>query len=126
MRIFVPAMLLVAAVIHLLPVSGVLGADRLTALYGVPMDDPNLEILMRHRAVLFGLLASFLFAAAFSPRLRGMAFGAGFVSVVSFLYLAASADGHNPLIGRVLTADVIALACLAAGFAAWLRERRGG
>jgi len=59
MRLLISAMLIVVGVIHLLPLSGVLGSARLGALYGVPIDDPNLEILMRHRAVLFGLLGGY-------------------------------------------------------------------
>jgi len=49
MRYFVSAMLLIAAIIHLLPIAGVLGSERLAALYGLPFDDPNLLILMRTR-----------------------------------------------------------------------------
>ena len=60
MRYLASAMLVVVAVIHLLPVSGVLGSERLAALYGLPFNEPNLAILMRHRAVLFGLLAQVL------------------------------------------------------------------
>ena len=60
MRHLISAMLLVVAAIHLLPVTGVLGGDKLTALYGLRFNDPNLFILMRHRAVLFGLLGLFM------------------------------------------------------------------
>lgn len=126
MRWFISAMLLVVAVIHLLPLSGVLGSGRLSALYGLSFDEPNLAILMRHRAVLFGMLGVFLAAAAFVPSLQAMAFGAGFVSVIAFLVLALATGGYNDQIGRVVTADVLALVCLTAGFAAWLVVRRGG
>lgn len=112
MRTLVSAMLLVVAGIHLLPLSGVLGAARLTALYGLPVDEPNLAILMRHRAVLFGMLGSFLAYAAFSPRLQVAAVGAGFVSVASFLWLAWSVGGYNAQLSRVFVADVVALVCL--------------
>jgi hypothetical protein len=64
MRFILPAMLLIVGIIHLLPLSGVLSAHRLQILYGIVIEDPNLEILMRHRAVLFGLLGAFLIAAA--------------------------------------------------------------
>lgn len=125
MRYLVSAMLVVVGVIHLLPLSGVLGAERLTALYGLPFHEPNLAILMRHRAVLFGLLGLFLVVAAFWPPLQPLAFVAGFASVLSFLWLAAATGGYNAQLARVFTADVLALVCLLVGAAAlgWLRLR---
>ena len=87
-RYVVTIMLVVVAVIHLLPLSGVLGSERLSTLYGISFDEPNLAILMRHRAVLFGLLGLFLLFAAFRPAFQLLAFTAGFVSVLSFLWLA--------------------------------------
>jgi len=119
MQYVASAALLVAAVIHLLPLQGVLGSDRLASLYGaLPFDDPNLAILMRHRAVLFGLLGAFLLFAAFRPALQTLAFIAGLVSVISYLWLAWSIGGHNALLARVVVADIVALVCLAAGAAA--------
>jgi hypothetical protein len=70
MRFILPAMLLIVGIIHLLPLSGVLSAHRLQTLYGIAVEDPNLEMLMRHRAVLLGLLGAFLIAAAFIPSLQ--------------------------------------------------------
>lgn len=108
-------MLVVVALIHLLPLSGVLGAERLTALYGIPFEEPNITILMRHRAVLFGLLGCFLLFAAFKPAFQRMALIAGFVSVASFLAIAWSTGGYNSAIERVCTADLVALLCLVVG-----------
>jgi len=126
MRYLISAMLVVVAIIHLLPLPGVLGPERLTALYGLSFDEPNLAILMRHRAVLFGLLGIFFLIAAFRPELQPIAFAGGFVSVLSFLYLAWSAGGHNAQVGRVAAADVLALLCLVVGAAAlfYLRGKR--
>lgn len=124
MQYVVSASLLVAAVIHLLPLQGVLGSDRLVSLYGaLPFDEPNLAILMRHRAVLFGLLGAFLLFAAFRPALQTLAFIAGFVSVISYMWLVWSVGGHNALLARVFAVDVVALICLTAGAAAqaWLQ-----
>lgn len=122
-HLVVTVALLVAAVIHLLPVVGVLGSTRLEALYGLPVTDPNLAILMRHRAVLFGLLGAFLAIAAFRPALQGSAFVAGFVSVLSFLGLAWSTGGYNALVGRVVIADIVALLGLLIGLVAFLSKR---
>lgn len=86
----VTGLLVLVGIIHLLPVSGVLGVERLAALYGVSLGEPNLEILMRHHAVLFGLLGLFLLYAAFQSSLQSLAIAAGFVSVASFIVIAWS------------------------------------
>jgi hypothetical protein len=114
----ISAMLVIVAIIHLLPLSGLLGAEKLNALYGTAIDDPDLEILMRHRAVLFGLLGVFILVAAFRPELQVMALVAGFVSVLSFLWLAWSVGDYNSQIVRVVLADGVAMACLIVAAAA--------
>ena len=119
MRFIVPAMLVAVGIIHILPLSGVLSATRLFDLYGISFDDPNLEILMRHRAVLFGLLGIFLLSSAFLPSLQLAALITGFVSVVSFLYLAYSVGGYNDQVNRIVTADKAALVCLLVGSIAY-------
>ena len=123
MRYLVSASLILAGIIHLLPLSGLLGAERLAALYGLDFSEPSLAILMRHRAVLFGLLGAFLMFAAFRPSLQPLAFIAAFVSVVSFLLLAWSSGGYNAQIGRVMTADLVALVALVSGAAANVLNR---
>lgn len=124
-RYLVSAMLIVVGVIHLLPTAGVLGAERLAALYGLSFSEPSLIILMRHRAVLFGLLGLFLVFAAFRRSMQPVAFIAGFVSVISFLWLAWSVGGYNEQVGRVVTADIVALGCLLVGAAAYAYLQAG-
>ncbi len=118
------AMLAVVGLIHLLPLAGALGRERIAALYGLPITDPSLAILMRHRAVLFGLLGAFLLYAVFRRGWQTVAYVAAFVSVVSFLWIALSTGGYNPSIARVVTIDWIALACLVAGVAAAVIAKR--
>ena len=113
MRYLISAMLVIVAIIHLLPLPGVLGSERLAALYGLSFDEPNLAILMRHRAVLFGIVGVLALVAAVRPALQPLAFVVAFVSIVSFLWLAWSTGGYNARVGRVVTADVVALVCLA-------------
>ena len=125
MRHLVSSMLVIVAIIHLLPLSGVIGSERLASLYGISFDEPNIAILMRHRAVLFGLLGLFMLVAAFKPSFQVAAFVIGFVSVVSFLWLAFSVGGYNAAVGRIVTADIVALACLIVGAAAYAYARHG-
>ena len=119
----VTGLLVLVGIIHLLPVSGVLGVERLAVLYGVSLSEPNIEILMRHRAVLFGLLGLFLVYAAFQPSLKPLAIIAGFVSVVSFIAIAWSVGGYNDALRKVVIADIIAIVALIAAGAIHLISR---
>ena len=108
----ISGLLIVAGIIHLLPLSGVLGAERLALLYGLSFQEPNLLLLMRSRALLFGLLGAFMIYAALRPALQPLALFGGLVSVLGFLLLAWSGPGYNEALRRVLIADWLALGCL--------------
>ena len=98
---------------NLAPVSGVASAERLRALYGVSLADPNLLILLRHRALLFGIVGGLLLAAAFHLPLRPVALAAGLVSMLSFVVLAHAVGGFNAELARVVRIDVGASLLLA-------------
>jgi hypothetical protein len=110
--------LVAAGLIHVMPLAGVLGADKLAALYGIPIGGPDLAILMRHRAVLFGLVGALCFAGALHQPLQWAALLIALASVLAFLALAWGTGGYNAAIARVVTADVIALVFLVPGIAA--------
>lgn len=117
------ALLILVGIIHLLPITGVLGVDRLASLCGLAFDDPSLVILMRHRAILFGLLGALLVAAAFAPSLQPAALLGGLVSVLSFLWLAWSSPTYNEALRKVVIADWIALAALSIATLLYLLRR---
>lgn len=113
MYLFTAAVLLVTGVVHLLPLTGVTGAAALTRLYGASIEDPNLLLLMRHRAVLFGLLGAGLVGSAFYSEYHRTALIAGLISTLSFVVLAWSADAYSPQVNRVILIDVVAASMLA-------------
>jgi len=113
----VPAALLFAGAIHLPPLVGVLGPARLAKLYGVTVTEPNLEVLMRHRAVLFGLLGAFFVYAAFRSELWDLGLIAGIVSIVAFIGLAWRSAGTTPQLSRVVRIDILGLLLLVAAAA---------
>lgn len=107
----ITTMLLIIATIHLLPLVGVLGASRLEALYGISIGNSDLELLMRHRAVLFGLLASFFAYAGFKADLQPLALVGSFLSVSSFFFLAAQSAPLGAAMWNIVWGDVIAAIC---------------
>jgi hypothetical protein len=106
---------LIAAAINLAPVAGAFSAERISALYGVPILDPTLETLMRHRAVLFGIVGVLLAVAAFRPSLQTPAAAAGFVSMLSFIAMAWLVGDVTPALRRIMIADLVGSAALALG-----------
>ena len=106
------AMLLVVAAIHLMPAVGFVGRSILTKLYGIEIESPDLEVLMRHRSALFGILGSLFAYAAFHPPTRPVAYAAAAASLATFFYLAATVPGTTPAIRKIVLADLIATAAL--------------
>jgi hypothetical protein len=119
--------LLVAGLIHLLPVSGVMGAAALARLYGVDILDPNVSILLQHRALLFGVLALWMFGAIALPSLRLTVLAVALFSTTSFIAVAMWVGGYNSAIARVVAVDTVAAVLVAAGLFAelWLTRQRG-
>jgi hypothetical protein len=117
------ALLLLVGAVNFLPLAGVLGADKLTVLYGLSFQGSDLAILMRHRAILFGLIGAFIMLSAFRPVLRPYAIVAGFVSMLSFVALALAAGDYNAYLGKVVMVDVAASVVLAAASALYLLRR---
>ncbi|WP_043770305.1 hypothetical protein [Algiphilus aromaticivorans] len=112
----VSGLLMLVGMINLIPAVGVLATERLRTLYGIAPEAPEL-LLLRHRALLFALLGSFVVLAAFRPQLQPLAFIAALVSMGGFLLLAATGGAHGEAIARIVRADLLGLALLAAAFA---------
>lgn len=106
MRGLTTALFLVVALINLVPGIGMWSASRLESLYGVPMVEANLVILMRHRAVMLAIVGALLAYAAVRPPLRPIAVAAGLVSMLSFVAIAFLGE-PNPLLQRVAWVDIV-------------------
>lgn len=106
--------LLIAGIINAIPVVGVLSAERLAQLYAVPLQSTDLIILMRHRAVLFGLLGAFILYSIVRPDLQRLACIAGLTSMLSFILLAYVVGGFGQPINKIIVADIIGSVALLA------------
>ncbi len=99
--------LLVAGLIHLLPAVGILGADVLDRLYGTETASADVEVLLRHRAVLFAILGVATLTAAILRRAQITLLVINLVSVATFALLASVTSGTSPEIDRVTAVDVV-------------------
>lgn len=108
--------LAVAALINLAPMIGVMSAAQISRLYGIDADDPNIEILMRHRAALFGILGAFMLIGAAQSGWFWPALTAGLVSMSAYAAIALLVGEANDALRFVLRMDLIGLGFgLAAG-----------
>jgi hypothetical protein len=104
--------LILAGIINLLPLSGVLGRSWLLSLYGQEIGSIDMEILLRHRAVLFGIVAMLLLASIFVVQWRAAAIFVAGLSMASFIAVAMFVGGYGPLLRTVIIADVVGLLAL--------------
>ena len=106
MKRLVTILLVGIGLLNFLPLIGVVSTDQLTRLYGIAFEQPDLAVLMRHRAVLFGLIGGFILLAAFRPSLQLIATIAGLVSMLCFILLAWATEGVGDELGRIVIADI--------------------
>ena len=112
--LLVSATFLLVGLVNAATVAGLLGGSALRRLYGTTPADPATAVLLRHRAVLLGLLGAALVVAAFVPAWRIPAGTAGLVSMVVFVVLAPPRRGLPAGITRTAVIDVL-LSVLLAG-----------
>ncbi|MFC3965689.1 hypothetical protein [Nocardia jiangsuensis] len=104
-----------AGVVTVAPAAGVGSAEWISGAYGLKPLDADLALLLRHRAVLFGVLGTGLIVAAVRPRWRPAAVPAGAVALLCFPLLAVAGGPVSAELTRVAAVDVAAVAALGAG-----------
>ena len=119
------AILLIVGLVNAFPLIGIASAGVLSSLYGIPAMEGDLVILMRHRALLFGLLGVFIGLSAFKSHLQPYAIAAGLVSMLGFIALAVTAGEYGAKVANVVWVDVVAsIGLVAVALLRW-RESNG-
>jgi hypothetical protein len=113
-----------AGLLNIYPLVGVLSADYLTGLYGSNFESPDIQTLMRHRAVMLGLIGGLMLFAAFRSSLQLLAATVGLVSMSSFVFLAYSSGEIGPEINKVAIADIVGAVAVAIVLVIVIRDRR--
>lgn len=112
MERIITAILVLVGAINFYPVIGVLSAKMLSDLYLIDIESDDLLILLKHRAILFGLLGGFIIYSAFKSELQWLAIIMGLVSMLSFIAIAFLVGDYGAGVRKVIIADVVASAGL--------------
>lgn len=104
--------LLITGLVHILPFSFLFFPEQIQKNYGVDMGDVNLQLLLRHRAIFFGLIGFGLIFSAIKKYFYGWASTIGLISMVSFVVLFNQIGGINQQLRSVMMIDVFVSSAL--------------
>lgn len=117
--------LFVAGVINLLPSLLAFLPAKIAKSYGIEIPNANYELLLRHRAILFGIIGGLMIYAALVKKHYELSTIAGLVSMISFiiLYFLIGKDINSEL-KKVMIIDVVATVILCIGFVMFLLKSK--
>ncbi|KZY67056.1 hypothetical protein, partial [Oleiphilus sp. HI0067] len=95
------------------------GAAKLNDAYAIKLVSNDLILLMRHRALLFGILGGFILYAAFEPKYQSAAMLMALISMAGFLVLMLGGGEYNAALKKVMLIDIVGIVLL--GIAAILK-----
>ncbi len=113
MNVLLAVLLVTVGLINAVPGLAALVPGAVGRVYGVDASDRNVEVLLRHRAILLFLVGAGLIVSAFVTPVRDAALVAGAVSMSSYAVLALG-NQSNAHLRRVAYIDIGALLLLAA------------
>lgn len=121
MEKIITGILVLVGLINFYPLIGVVSNETVSNLYQINVPNNDILVLLRHRAVLFGLLGAFIIYSAFKPELQWWAIAVGLISMLSFIVIALLVGDYGAGVRKVFIADVIASIGLfiAAGIRFW-------
>lgn len=115
--------LFIAGVINILPSILAFFPDKIATSYGITIPDQNYELLLRHRAVLFGIVGGIMIFSAISKKNYSMAVCIGLISMISFVILLNLVQGEiNPELFKIMKIDIIGIIILVFGFALYQKK----
>ena len=117
-------LLFAVGVINFLPVLGVVSAARLSQAYAIAFNSNDIVILMRHRALLFGILGGFILYAVFVPGYQTPAMVMAAVAMLGYVFLMWRVGDYNASLHKVMVVDIVGILCLVG--AAVLKYFSGG
>ena len=112
--------LFLCGLIHLLPFTLAFLPERIQSAYGVEVTGSDMMLLLRHRAVLFGIVGAVMLYSSLKGRHYALSTFVGLASMLSFILLYGFIGGINDSLKSVVWVDVAASVALASSSAAYL------
>jgi hypothetical protein len=120
MELILRIALFLTSIVNILPTLGAFLPSKMKDAYGIDMSDANFELLLRHRAVLFGIVGGFMLYAAITKNYLSVASIIGLISMISFLILYFISTGHiNEPLKKVMKIDAVAAILLLIAYLAY-------
>jgi hypothetical protein len=113
MNIAISIFLFFVGLINFVPVLGVMSADKLSNAYSIELAGNDIIILMRHRALLFGIVGGFILYSVFNPSYQIAAMIMAAISMLGFLYFVWAVGDYNGAIAKVTIIDLVGIVILA-------------
>ncbi|UXE66520.1 MAG: hypothetical protein KA713_19080 [Chryseotalea sp. WA131a] len=113
--------LFVAGLINLLPSMLAFLPYKISKSYGIEIPNANYELLLRHRAILFGIIGGLMIFSSIVKKYYEIATIAGLISMTSFILLYFLIDrGISSELKKVMVIDILASLILLIGLAIFL------
>ena len=109
--------LFIAGLINFIPSILAILPNKISESYGIEIPDANYELLLRHRAVLFGLIGGLIIYSAISKKYYSLSVTIGLISMMSFLILFKLGNGAiNTELEKVMRIDIAGIVILLIGY----------
>jgi len=104
--------LIIVGVINFIPTIAIISAQKLEAAYSIKLISNDLIILLRHRALLFGILGGFILYSVKATSYQGAAMIMAGISMLGYVVLMFTVGGYNEALYKVLIIDVVGIVIL--------------
>ena len=117
MELLLRICLFLTGMLNLLPAVLAFAPHKIRSSYGIDLPDANYELLLRHRAVLFGIVGGIMLVAAIARKGYFTAVLIGLTSMVSFIVLYYVVDGSiNSELTKIMQIDIVGVLILVVGY----------
>lgn len=105
-------LLFIVGAINFVPVLAVVSLEQINHSYGLSVTDNNLAILLRHRALLFGVLGGFVLFSVFKPQYQVVAMVLAMISMLGYLIVFYLVGDVNAQLLAIAKVDIVGVVLL--------------